>query len=75
MSPDVLAKYLKECYLASDRSEGFLNQDMLRTGPFPPKLPPPESTAPKIMLLDLRPVEDYKKWRIMNAISFPSINI
>lgn len=75
MSPDVLAKYLKECQCASDRSTGFLEQEMLRAGSFPPRLPPSENEAPKILLLDLRPIQDYLKWHILNAVSFPAMNI
>jgi hypothetical protein len=47
----------------------------LRTGKYPTKKPVPETTNPKILLIDLRPHEQFRKSHIKNAISFPAENI
>lgn len=41
----------------------------------PARMPRPETEAPKILLLDVRPIQDYLKWHIDNAVSFPAANI
>ena len=38
-------------------------------------MPVTETDGPKIVLLDLRSEQEYKKWHIKNAINFPAINI
>jgi centrosomal protein CEP41 len=38
-------------------------------------MPLNESVVPKIILLDLREREEYQKWHIRNALSFPALSI
>lgn len=47
----------------------------MRVGKHPMRMPFNESDLPKIILLDLRPLNDFNKWHIKNALSFPSVNI
>jgi len=48
---------------------------LLRTGKFPSKKPEPETVNPKILLIDLRSEEEFRKSHVRNAISFPAENI
>lgn len=76
MAPDFLAKFLIEGELHTERSHDFLEeQEVLRSGFHPARMPPSESEMPKIILLDMRPESDFRKFRIRNAISFPAVNI
>jgi rhodanese-related sulfurtransferase len=47
----------------------------MRHGKYLSQMPPNENEGPKILLLDLREPEEYKKWHIMNAVNFPAAQI
>lgn len=47
----------------------------MRQGKYLEPLPPNENEGPKILLLDLREYSEYAKWHIVNAVSFPAVNI
>ena len=47
----------------------------LRLGPYPAKKPLLSTDMNKIILLDMRPKEDYVQSHIKNAISFPACNV
>jgi len=72
-SPAALASFIKDGQLHSYRSNSFLqNQEVMREGRYLPPMPPAENEGPKIVLLDLRTPEEYKKWHIRNAVNFPA---
>jgi rhodanese-related sulfurtransferase len=76
MAPDYLAKFLVEGDLMTTRSYAVLEQqEVMRSGKYPMRMPPQESEAPKIILLDMRTVQEYAKWHVKNAVSFPATNI
>ena len=74
MTPGVLERYLR--YAKEPQPAPSLSLlDNMRQGLYPPKQPPKESQAAKIVLLDLRSKEEYDMCHIKNAISFPATNI
>ncbi len=76
ISPDALSRFLSEGQLHNSRSNSFLErQEIMRQGKYLEPLPPTENQGPKILLLDLREYSEYKKWHIVNAVSFPAVNI
>lgn len=76
LSPDALAKFLSEGSLHISRSNSYLaHQEIMRQGKYLEQLPPSENDGPKILLLDLREPQEYRKWHITNAVNFPAISI
>lgn len=75
IAPLTLVKYIKDGQDAARLSQNLDDIQILRTGKFPSKRPPAETSMPKIVLLDLRSVADFNASHIRNAISFPAENI
>ncbi len=75
IAPQTLANYITAGHDAAQLSRQLDDIQILRTGKFPSKRPPAETTLPKIVLLDLRSPAQYQAGHVRNAISFPAENI
>lgn len=75
IAPKTIANYIKGGNLSLRRSTDLDAVQQLRRGKHAPRRPHPETIYPKIVLLDLRPLVDFNKSHIRNALSFPASNI
>ena len=75
IAPKMLAKYILEGRRALTLDTKLNDVQTLRTGFYPTKPPPAETNYPKILLIDLRPISDFLKCHIKNAVSMPAPNI
>ena len=72
---NVLSRYIVEGHRQRFPGHKLDPVGALRQGHFPATQPEQETDQAKIILLDLRPVSDYHKGHIKNAVSFPAVNI
>lgn len=72
---NVLSRYIEEGHSHQDPDMTLDPIKSLRTGPYPAKRPPLDTTSNKIVLLDMRSREEYVHSHIKNALSFPAANV
>ena len=75
MTTKVLAQYLSGGKSALTVDQRLNDIDALRTGKFPSKKPPIQTEQTKIMLIDLRSIQDYQESHIQKALSMPATSI
>ena len=75
IAPKQLAKFIMAGKAALTLNTKLNDVQTLRNGLYPTKPPPAETNDPKILLIDLRSIQEYLSGHIKNSVSMPAANI